>query len=66
MCELYLFMAISAVSCFLFFKPPPVPTATSEMPSTDEYPGPHNFEIEVDSKFAGRNLMVSITYEIVQ
>lgn len=43
----------------LSMVPPPVPTATSEMPSTDEYPGPHNFEIEVDSKFAGRNLMYS-------
>jgi hypothetical protein len=36
------------------------------MPSTDEYPGPHNFEIQVDSSFTGRNVMVSVTYEIVQ
>jgi hypothetical protein len=66
MCGHFIFMLITAVSCFAFFKPPPVPTATSDMPATDEYPGPHSFEIEVNSRSAGRNLMVSITYKIVQ
>jgi hypothetical protein len=36
------------------------------MPSTDDYPGPNSFEIQVDGSFVGRNVVVSVIYEIVQ
>jgi len=43
----------------LSFMSPPGLKATSDMPSTDEYSGPHSFEIQVDSSFVGRNVMYS-------
>jgi len=43
-----------------------MPSPTCAMPSTDEYPGPHNFEIQMDSRFAEKKWVVNIICQIVQ
>jgi hypothetical protein len=41
-----------------------MPSPTCTMPSTDEYPGPYNFEIQIDSRSAGKKWMVGITCSV--
>jgi hypothetical protein len=40
-----------------------MPTPTCAMLSTEEYPGPHSFEIQIDGKSSGSKWMVSVTFK---
>jgi len=41
-----------------------MPSPTCAMPTTDEYPGPYGFEIQIDGRSSGKNWVVCILCKI--